>query len=53
MTRGQQASLSYSLNVPAEPHSGKVAPAQLADDVVPSIEQIPNLDVMVATYAEK
>lgn len=38
----------HSLDVPAEPDSGEVAPAQFAHHVVPPIEQVANLHRVVA-----
>lgn len=39
----------YSLDVPAQPDGGEVAPAQLADHMVPAVEQVPDLDQMVSS----
>lgn len=43
----------HLLDVPGQPHSGEVAPAQLTDHMVSSIEKIPNLHMVISTCPRK
>lgn len=43
----------HSLDVPAEPDGGEVAPAQLAHHVVPPIEQVPDFHGVVAAWGRE
>ena len=41
------------LDVPGQPHSGEVPPAQLTDHMISPIEQISNLHMMISTCPKK
>lgn len=43
----------HLLDVPGQPHSGEVAPAQFTDHMVSSIEKIPDLHMMISTCPRK
>lgn len=43
----------HLLDVPGQPHSGEVTPAQLTDHMVSSIKKIPNLHMVISTCPRK